>query len=60
MAAGGEFPDGLDEEIDEHMRAPSGENGQALRRLGDPLLVSVARGRSLDARDDGHDPQHSD
>jgi pyruvate,orthophosphate dikinase len=47
MAAGGQVPDGLDEEVDEHVAALEARTG---RRFGDerePLLVSVRSGAAI-------------
>ncbi len=58
LAAGGEVPAGLDDEVDEHIAALEERTGQGLRRRARPAprLGSLGRG-GLDARDDGHDPQ---
>jgi pyruvate,orthophosphate dikinase len=47
MSAGGEFPDGLDEEIDEHMRALEEKTGTRFGDSQDPLLVSVRSGAAV-------------
>jgi pyruvate,orthophosphate dikinase len=47
MAAGSEFPDGLDEEIDEHMRALEEKTGKRFGDSEDPLLVSVRSGAAV-------------
>jgi pyruvate, orthophosphate dikinase len=47
MSAGGEFPDGLDEEIDEHMRALEEKTGKRFGDSEDPLLVSVRSGAAV-------------
>ena len=47
MSAGGEFPDGLDEEIDEHMRALEEKTGKRFGASEDPLLVSVRSGAAV-------------
>ena len=47
MAAGGEFPDGLDEEIDGHMRALEEKTGKRFGDSEDPLLVSVRSGAAV-------------
>ena len=47
MAAGGEFPDGLDEEIDGHMRALEEKTGKRFGDPDDPLLVSVRSGAAV-------------
>ena len=46
-SAGGEFPDGLDEEIDEHMRALEEKTGKRFGDSEDPLLVSVRSGAAV-------------
>jgi pyruvate,orthophosphate dikinase len=46
-AAGGEFPDGLDGEIDEHMRALEEKTGKRFGDADDPLLVSVRSGAAV-------------
>ena len=47
MSAGGEFPDGLDEEIDDHMRALEEKSGKRFGDSEDPLLVSVRSGAAV-------------
>jgi pyruvate, orthophosphate dikinase len=47
MSAGGEFPEGLDEEIDEHMRALEERTGKRFGDSDDPLLVSVRSGAAV-------------
>jgi pyruvate,orthophosphate dikinase len=47
MAAGGEFPDGLDEEIAEHMGALEEKTGKRFGDSDDPLLVSVRSGAAV-------------
>jgi pyruvate, orthophosphate dikinase len=47
MASGGEFPDGLDAEIDEHMRALEEKTGKRFGDAEDPLLVSVRSGAAV-------------
>ncbi len=46
-AAGGEFPDGLEEEIDVHMRALEEKTGKRFGDSEDPLLVSVRSGAAV-------------
>ena len=46
-AAGGEFPDGLDGEIDEHMAALEEKTGKRFGDADDPLLVSVRSGAAV-------------
>ena len=53
------MPEALAAEVDEHLAALEERMGKRLGDADDPLLVSVRSGRaSLDARDDGHRPQH--
>jgi pyruvate, orthophosphate dikinase len=47
MAAAGEFPAGLDEEIDEHMAALEEKTGKRFGDPDDPLLVSVRSGAAV-------------
>jgi pyruvate, orthophosphate dikinase len=47
MAAGGEFPDGLEAEIDEHMAALEARTGKRFGDADDPLLVSVRSGAAV-------------
>jgi pyruvate,orthophosphate dikinase len=47
MSAGGEFPDGLDEEIDQHMAALEEKTGKQFGDPDDPLLVSVRSGAAV-------------
>ena len=47
MAAGKTVPEGLDDEIGEHIERLEERTGQALRRPGDPLLVSVRSGAAI-------------
>jgi pyruvate, orthophosphate dikinase len=47
MAAGGEVPDGLDEEIAEHVSALEEHTGKRLGDAKDPLLVSVRSGAAV-------------
>jgi pyruvate,orthophosphate dikinase len=47
MSVGGEFPDGLDDEIDEHMRALEEKTGKRFGDSDDPLLVSVRSGAAV-------------
>ena len=58
MAGGGELPEGLEDEIDEHLAALEEKTG---KRFGDSARPAARLGplrrRGLDARDDGHDPQ---
>ncbi len=46
-AAGGEFPDGLEEEIEVHMRALEEKSGKRFGDSEDPLLVSVRSGAAV-------------
>jgi pyruvate,orthophosphate dikinase len=46
-SAGGEFPAGLDEEIDEHMRSLEEKTGTRFGDSEDPLLVSVRSGAAV-------------
>jgi pyruvate, orthophosphate dikinase len=46
-AAGGEFPEGLDDEIDEHMRALEDKTRKRFGDADDPLLVSVRSGAAV-------------
>jgi pyruvate, orthophosphate dikinase len=45
--SGGEFPEGLDGEIDEHMRALEEKTGKRFGDADDPLLVSVRSGAAV-------------
>ena len=45
--SGGQLPDGLEAEVDQHLTCARGEDRQALRRPGDPLLVSVRSGAAV-------------
>src|SRR3954466_10230453 len=47
MRSGGELPDGLEDEIAEHVRALEGHTGKRFGDLGDPLLVSVRSGAAV-------------
>src|SRR5204862_6306548 len=47
MAAGGELPDGLPEEIDEHVRRLEARAGKRFGSSDDPLLVSVRSGAAV-------------
>jgi pyruvate,orthophosphate dikinase len=47
MRAGGELPDGLAEEIDDHLRRLEEATGKRLGDSGDPLLVSVRSGAAI-------------
>ena len=47
MAAGGEVPEGLDEEVDEHLAALEGRIGKRFGDERDPLLVSVRSGAAI-------------
>jgi pyruvate, orthophosphate dikinase len=47
MAAGGNVPDGLDEEIVEHIAALEERTGKRFGDPGDPLLVSVRSGAAV-------------
>jgi pyruvate,orthophosphate dikinase len=46
-ASGGELPDGLEEEIDEHMRALEAKTGKRFGDPTEPLLVSVRSGAAV-------------
>jgi pyruvate, orthophosphate dikinase len=47
MAAGGEVPDGLDREVDEHIAALEERAGKRFGDPDDPLLVSVRSGAAV-------------
>src|SRR3954467_5811021 len=47
MAGGGELPDGLDAEVDEHLTALEERTGKRFGDRGDPLLVSVRSGAAV-------------
>src|SRR6266581_5123589 len=47
MALGGELPEGLADEIDEHVRRLEGRTGKSFGSHGDPLLVSVRSGAAV-------------
>jgi pyruvate,orthophosphate dikinase len=47
MADGKKLPDGLDEEIDEHLRALEEKTGKRFGDASDPLLVSVRSGAAV-------------
>ncbi|HEX7255179.1 MAG TPA: pyruvate, phosphate dikinase [Gaiellaceae bacterium] len=47
MASGGEFPDGLEEEIDEHLARLEETTGKRFGDPEDPLLVSVRSGAAI-------------
>jgi len=47
MAAGGDVPDGLDAEVDEHVAALEGRTGKTFGDPHDPLLVSVRSGAAI-------------
>src|SRR5262245_9257078 len=47
MAAGGEVPDGLDEEVDAHVVALEQKSGKKFGDPEDPLLVSVRSGAAV-------------
>jgi pyruvate,orthophosphate dikinase len=47
MAAGGKLPEGLEEEIDEHVRVLEEKTGKAFGDTEDPLLVSVRSGAAV-------------
>ena len=47
MAAGGELPDGLDDEVDEHLRRLEEATGKRFGDASDPLLVSVRSGAAV-------------
>jgi len=47
MAAGGEVPEGLDAEVDEHVAALETKAGKAFGDASDPLLVSVRSGAAI-------------
>src|SRR5947199_5525103 len=47
MDAGKRLPDGLEEEVDEHLRRLEERTGKRFGDLGDPLLVSVRSGAAV-------------
>jgi pyruvate,orthophosphate dikinase len=47
MSAGGELPDGLEHEVDEHVRALEEKTGKRFGDTEDPLLVSVRSGAAV-------------
>src|SRR5918992_823156 len=47
MAAGGDFPEGLEAEIDEHMAALEEKTGKQFGDSDEPLLVSVRSGAAV-------------
>jgi pyruvate,orthophosphate dikinase len=47
MAAGGQVPDGLEEEIEEHLHRLEKTSGKRFGDPGDPLLVSVRSGAAV-------------
>jgi pyruvate,orthophosphate dikinase len=47
MASGGELPDGLEQEIDEHLARLEETTGKRFGDPGDPLLVSVRSGAAI-------------
>ncbi|MDP8911824.1 MAG: pyruvate, phosphate dikinase [Actinomycetota bacterium] len=47
MARGGKLPDGLDDEIDEHVRSLEAKTGKRFGDPDDPLLVSVRSGAAV-------------
>src|ERR687885_2504401 len=47
MAAGKELPDGLEQEVDEHVRALEERTGKRFGDTEDPLLVSVRSGAAV-------------
>jgi pyruvate,orthophosphate dikinase len=47
LAAGGAVPEGLDDEIDEHLAALEGKGGKRFGDERDPLLVSVRSGAAI-------------
>ena len=47
MAAGGELPDGLEQEVDEHVRRLEEKTGKRFGDPDDPLLVSVRSGAAV-------------
>ena len=47
MARGGELPDGLEDEIDEHVRRLEERTGKRFGDPADPLLVSVRSGAAV-------------
>jgi pyruvate,orthophosphate dikinase len=47
MAAGGELPDGLESEVDEHLAALEERTGKRFGDADDPLLVSVRSGAAV-------------
>jgi pyruvate, orthophosphate dikinase len=47
MSAGGELPDGLEREVDEHLAALEGRTGKRFGDSEEPLLVSVRSGAAV-------------
>src|SRR6266852_9058580 len=47
MAAGGALPDGLDQEVDEHVRRLEERTGKTFGSSDEPLLVSVRSGAAV-------------
>jgi pyruvate,orthophosphate dikinase len=47
MAAGGQVPDGLDAEVDQHLAALEEKTGRRFGDSADPLLVSVRSGAAI-------------
>jgi pyruvate,orthophosphate dikinase len=47
LASGGEAPDGLDDEIGEHLAALERKTGKRFGDAGDPLLLSVRSGAAI-------------
>jgi pyruvate, orthophosphate dikinase len=47
LAGGGQVPDGLDAEVDEHVAALEGRTGKVFGDEHDPLLVSVRSGAAI-------------
>src|SRR5215203_4293623 len=47
MAGGGEVPDGLDAEVDQHLAALEEKTGKRFGDSADPLLVSVRSGAAV-------------
>jgi pyruvate, orthophosphate dikinase len=47
MAAGGQLPDGLEREVDEHLAALEERTGKRFGDAADPLLVSVRSGAAV-------------